>query len=56
MILKYAVKNNLDKKLTQLLMKCINKTVKSSSFKVKSQKNVRFLVHFFVALIDDHKI
>lgn len=56
MLLKYAVKNNLVKKLTQLLMKCVQKCTQSQSFAVKSQKNVKLLFNFFISLMEEYKI
>lgn len=56
MLLNYGLKNNLTKRLTQLLLKCINKTVQNINFQVKSQKNVRLLFNFFIGLIHEHKI
>lgn len=56
MLLNYGLKNNLTRRLTQLLLKCINKTVQNINFQVKSQKNVRLLFNFFIGLIHEHKI
>ena len=52
MLLNYSVKNNLSKKLSQLLLKCIIKSVRSQSFTYKTQKNVKLLFNFFVQLIE----
>jgi len=51
MLLKYSIKNKLVKKLSQLLMKCIQKSITSPSFAVKAQKNVKLLFNFFISLI-----
>lgn len=56
MLLNYSVKNNLSKRLNQLLMKCILKTVKRENFNSKAQKNIKFIFNFFITLIQDNKI
>lgn len=56
MLLNYSVKHNLSKRLNQLLMKCIMKTVKRDNFTSKAQKNIKFIFNFFITLIQEHKI
>ncbi len=53
LLLKYAIKNNLIKRLSQLLMKCIIKSTHSISFTQKTQKNVKLLFNFFIQLIEE---
>ncbi len=56
LLLKYAIKNNLIRRLSQLLMKCIIKATRSLSFTQKTQKNVKLLFNFFIQLIQEDVI
>jgi len=51
MLLKCSVQNHLTKRLNGLLMKCINKTTKLASFRIKSRKNVKMIFNFFISLV-----
>lgn len=54
MLLKYSINNNLIKKLSHLLMKCINKSTKGHTFMFKTQKNIKLLFNFFIELSEEH--
>ena len=56
MLFKYSITKNLPRKLSKMLMKCVQKTTSSQSFNVKAQKNVKLLFNFFVSIVQELQI